>query len=192
MRSSTAIRINVAAVQVPSRDGDLTVIAAQSLTPVQRIVRIVLMALAAVAPFLLAAVGATTWSAVGRSLSSVDRIRTRVEDISAADLTERVPVPQAKDEIERLARTMNHMLDGLEHAMDAQRRFVADSSHELKSPLASMRTTLDVAARTDGITPLARAVLSDEVDRMTRLVADLLLLARTDEQQLAATRRRGP
>ena len=172
----------VVAARATAPSGDVTVIAAQSLGSVQRVVQLVVLALAVATPFLLAAVGAVTWVAVGRSLATVDRIRIRVEDIGAADLSERVPVPPAKDEIERLAVTMNHMLDRLEHAMTSQRQFVADASHELKSPLASMRASLDVAARTaDGVNPAVHGVLSDEVDRMTRLVSDLLLLAKSDE-----------
>ncbi|MEZ5115054.1 MAG: ATP-binding protein [Candidatus Nanopelagicales bacterium] len=160
----------------------MTVVAAQSLNEVQRVVHTVGVAIVVAAPLLLAAVGAVTWLAVGRSLASVDRIRARVEDISAADLGERVPVPPADDEIGRLAVTMNHMLDRLQESSDRQRRFVADASHELKSPLSSMRATLDVAHSTgQRVDPGAERVLSGEVDRMTRLVEDLLLLARSDE-----------
>lgn len=179
----------VAAVSSSTSVGDVTVIAAQSLGSVQRVVYIVVLALLVASPFLLAAVGAVTWVAVGRSLATVDRIRLRVEDIGGADLSERVPVPPAKDEVERLAVTMNHMLDRLEHAMTSQRQFVADASHELKSPLASMRATLDVAARTQiGASSPLHGVLSDEVDRMTRLVSDLLLLAKSDEGMIVRRR----
>lgn len=172
----------VAATTTATASGPVTVLAAQSLVAVQRVVATVIVAMLVAAPFLLAAVGAVTWLAVGRSLTSVDRIRVRVEDIGAADLGERVPVPPASDEIGRLAVTMNHMLERLQAAADRQRRFVADASHELKSPLASMRATLDVAkAGGRGVEAQAEAVLSGEVDRMTRLVADLLLLARSDE-----------
>ncbi|MBI1351290.1 MAG: HAMP domain-containing protein [Actinomycetales bacterium] len=172
----------VAARQASLPDGPVTVLAAQSWVPVQRVLQTVTLALAIAAPLLLLAVGLITWVAVGRSLESVDRIRGRVEDITAADLSERVPVPEAKDEVERLAVTMNHMLDRLDRSMSQQRRFIADASHELKSPLASMRATLDVAAAADGAAAAdATRVLSDEVDRMTLLVRDLLILARSDE-----------
>jgi len=175
----------VAAVGAATATGPVTVVAAQSLGAVQRVVGTVATAILLAAPFLLAAVGAVTWLMVGRSLTSVDRIRARVEDITAADLSERVPVPTANDEVGRLAVTMNHMLDRLQISVDRQRRFVADASHELKSPLASMRTTLDVAqASGRGVDASAEEVLGGEVDRMTRLVAGLLLLARSDESDI--------
>ena len=175
----------VAAVAAATATGPVTVVAAQSLGAVQRVVGTVAAAILLAAPFLLAAVGAVTWLMVGRSLTSVDRIRARVEDITAADLSERVPVPAANDEVGRLAVTMNHMLDRLQVSVDRQRRFVADASHELKSPLASMRATLDVAqASGRGVDASAEEVLGGEVDRMTRLVAGLLMLARSDESDI--------
>ena len=173
----------VASTATATSRGQVTVVAAQSLVPVQRVTTTVIVALAVVGPLLLAAVGIVTWIAVGHSLASVDRIRRRVDDIDASDLHERVPVPVAKDEIERLAVTMNRMLGRLEHAMARQREFVGDASHELKSPLATMRTSLDVAERSGGVSDDAQRVLSEEVDRMTVLVNDLLMLARADEGQ---------
>ena len=138
-----------------------------------------LIALGAIGPLLLIAVGVATWLAVGNSLSSVRSIRTRVEDISVADLSERVPVPPAKDEIRRLALTMNHMLADLDHAMSSQRQFVADASHELRSPVAALQTTLEVAQRTGaGLSPADLDSVTDDVHRLGQLVSDLLLLAR--------------
>jgi len=173
----------VAAVAAQAKDDVVTVITAQSLVQVQQVYTLVGWLLVLGSPFLLAAVGAVTWAAVGRSLRSVDRIRDRVEMIGASDLHERVPVPAAEDEIAALATTMNHMLSRLETSASTQRRFIADASHELRSPLTSMRASLDVAQSIGGTEAWVEAepVLSDEVDRMTRLVGDLLLLARADE-----------
>ena len=173
----------VATVAVQGRDEIVTVITAQSLVQVQNVYGLVGWLLLLGSPFLLAAVGAVTWLAVGRSLRSVDRIRERVETIGASDLHERVPVPVAKDEVAALATTMNHMLGRLETSAATQRQFIADASHELRSPLTSMRASLDVAQAIGGGDAWVKAepVLSDEVDRMTRLVGDLLLLARADE-----------
>src|SRR6266568_2811739 len=84
-----------------------------------------------------------------------------------------------EDELHRLARTLNRMLDRLEAARSRQRTFVADAAHELRSPIASLRTQLDVAAHLGE--PPALADLSADVDRLGRLVSDLLLLARADE-----------
>lgn len=133
----------VATVPVGASVGPVVVVGAQSLAQVQRVAQLVTLSLLIGSPLLLLAVGWVTCWAVGRSLSSVDRIRVRVEGIGAQDLAERVPVPPAQDEIAALAATMNHMLDRLEGSAITQRRFVADASHELKSPLASMRASLE-------------------------------------------------
>lgn len=180
----------VASVAVQGRSETATVLAAQSLAQVQRVYTLVGWLLLAASPLLLAAVGAVTWVAVGRSLRSVDRIRERVETIGASDLHERVPVPPAMDEVAALATTMNRMLERLESSAAVQRQFVADASHELRSPLASMRATIDVARSIGGSAALVEAepVLSDEVDRMTSLVGDLLLLAKADEGALPRRR----
>lgn len=176
----------VSTVAVSTQNETVTVVTAQSLAQVQRVYSLVGWLLLLGSPFLLAAVGAVTWFAVGRSLRSVDRIRDRVEMIGASDLHERVPVPVARDEIAALAVTMNHMLGRLELSATTQRQFIADASHELRSPLTSMRASLDVAEAIGGADAWSEAepVLSDEVDRMTRLVGDLLLLARADEGQV--------
>lgn len=178
----------VAALRTQATNGDVIVIAAQSLAPVNRVIDTVMIGLLIVGPFLLAAVGAVTWVAVGRSLMSVDRIRRRVEDIDASGLHERVPVPATKDEIESLALTMNSMLDRLEGAMTRQREFVGDASHELKTPLATMTTALDVARMTGASGPETIDLLGEEVARMTVLVQDLLTLARADDEQALARR----
>ena len=171
----------VAALPTPAADGPVVVIAAQSLSPLNRVVEAVMLGLLIVGPFLLGAVALVTWLAVGRSLTSVDRIRRRVEDIDAAGLHERVPVPDTHDEIESLASTMNRMLDRLEGSMARQREFVADASHELKTPLATMTTSLEVARMTGASEGETLEVLGEEVDRMTVLVRDLLTLARADD-----------
>lgn len=171
----------VALTSSASPQGAVTVIAAQSLVPVQRVTSTIVVSIVVVGPLLLLAVAAVTWFAVGSSLSSVDRIRRRVDDIDPTDLHERVPVPPAKDEIERLAVTMNRMLGRLENAMTRQREFIGDASHELKTPLATMRAALDVSQRAGAVSDDAQVVLSEEVDRMSALVSDLLTLAKADE-----------
>jgi len=142
-------------------------------------------------PLLLTVVAFTSYRVVGRALAPVEAIRTTVEGVSAADLSGRVPVPVTDDEVARLSETMNHMLDRLEQAQSRQRRFVADASHELRSPVATIRQHAEVAREHPRRMP--RQVLADtvlaEALRLQGLVDDLLLLARTDEHTVALRRR---
>ena len=134
-------------------------------------------------PVMVAVVGLTTWFAVGRALAPVDAIRREVDEISAAQLHRRVPQPKANDEIGRLAATMNRMLERLEYARNSQRRFVSDTSHELRSPITIIRQYAEVElAHPDRMTAqeLADVVLAEQ-QRIQRLVEDLLVLARADE-----------
>jgi signal transduction histidine kinase len=134
-------------------------------------------------PVLVLDVGMVAWFAVGRALRPVEAIRRRVTEIRAGSLDRRVPEPASDDEIGRLARTMNEMLERLERSSERQRQFVSDASHELRSPIASMRTQLEVAAAYPAGADwpdLVSGVL-DETERMERLVDDLLALARADE-----------
>ncbi|WP_249154861.1 sensor histidine kinase [Gordonia polyisoprenivorans] len=127
---------------------------------------------------------------VGRSLRPVSRISRRVNEISASRLGQRVPVPEAHDEIRALAVTMNGMLRRLESSHDAQLRFVGDASHELRSPLTTVVGLLDLAddSHTAIDTETVRAVLLPEARRMQHIVDDLLLLARADERGLPLQR----
>jgi signal transduction histidine kinase len=137
-------------------------------------------------PLLLILVGTATWVLVGWSLRPVERIRSRVHGIGVEQLSERVPVPAADDEIARLAITMNEMLDRLQAGQETQRRFVADASHELRSPIASLMAALDVVAADDTgrAAPELHQVMEAETERMRRLVEDLLLLAKADDTGL--------
>jgi signal transduction histidine kinase len=134
-------------------------------------------------PLLLLLVGGTTWVVATRALAPVERIRRVVDQITGDRLERRVPEPPSRDEIHRLATTMNQMLARLEDARDRQRQFAGDASHELRSPLASIRQTAEVAKAHPGALPeseLADVVL-EEGARMQRLVEQLLLLTRADE-----------
>jgi len=123
---------------------------------------------------------------VGRALRPVERMRREVDEVTGTSLDRRIADPGTKDEIGRLATTMNRMLGRLDESQKAQRRFISDASHELKSPLASLRQYAEVARDyPDRLSEaeLAEAVL-DEGERLERLVRNLLLLARVDEQSL--------
>jgi signal transduction histidine kinase len=139
-------------------------------------------------PSVLVLACATVWLVVGRALRPVEHIRravTDITDLSAADLTRRVPEPGTDDEIGHLAQTMNAMLARLEDTAGRQRRFVADASHELRSPLTAIRTGLEVALahpdRAPWPTIAERAV--KQAARLEGLISGLLLLARSDATQ---------
>ena len=130
-----------------------------------------------------ALVALTAWVGVGRALSPVERMRRQVDGVTAATLAGRIDVPDTGDEIARLARTLNDMLDRLDAAQEQQRRFVSDASHELKSPLAAIRQYAEVARdHPDRISEreLSEAVL-EEGERLDRLVQGMLVLAQVDE-----------
>ncbi|MDF9717892.1 HAMP domain-containing protein [Nocardioides sp. ChNu-153] len=141
-------------------------------------------------PVAVLLVGVTTWLVTGRALRPVERIRAEVATIGSGALERRVPVPPSGDEVARLATTMNAMLERLETAAHRQRAFVSDTSHELRSPLASLRQTAEVARAHPGALDegeLVTAVL-EETTRLQHLVEQMLVLTRTEEG--AATRRR--
>lgn len=146
--------------------------------------------LAASALLVVLVVAAVTWWVVGRALRPVGRIRREVDDITADRLDRRVPEPSSSDEIAALAVTMNRMLDRLDASATAQRRFVSDASHELRSPLATMRQHAELARAHPEATTLddLAEVVTEEGARMQDLVEGLLVLTRLDEQ---APHRRG-
>ncbi|MDR6175969.1 signal transduction histidine kinase [Nocardioides zeae] len=134
-------------------------------------------------PVAVLLVGATTWVVTGRALRPVEAIRAQVASIGGDDLAARVPVPPSRDEVARLATTMNGMLERLEHSAEQQRRFVSDTSHELRSPLAGLRQTAEVARSHPAAidqAELTEAVL-EETARMQHLVEQMLVLTRTAE-----------
>jgi signal transduction histidine kinase len=181
-----SIRYVVSINQVVGTDEAAWVIVAQSLGPIDATVSTVRLIVLIAAPLLVLSVALVAWKASGQALKSVAAIRSQVDSIGHSKLSERVPVPMGQDEISDLAKTMNSMLDRLEVSVDAQKRFVADVSHELRSPLASIKTTLDVANRIGTNSEWAKAyeILNDETSRMSLLVDDLLLLAKADAGQL--------
>jgi signal transduction histidine kinase len=167
-----------------------TVIVASSVETQRETVKTVAAYLLVGFPLLIVLVGAATWVLVGRALRPVEQIRARVHGIGVGQLDERVPVPATGDEIARLAVTMNQMLDRLQSGQETQRRFVADASHELRSPIASLMAALEVVAadNTGRAAPELYAVMEAETERMRRLVEDLLLLAKADDSGLRLSR----
>ncbi len=134
---------------------------------------------------LLSAYG-SYWLA-GRTFKPIHNLTRVAHDISANDMHQRVPLPHANDEVRELALIFNRMIDRLEHAFHQQRRFVADASHELRTPVSVIRSITDVALAHPSTVQESVLVLQDinaESERLSMLITDLLALARADEGQV--------
>ena len=142
----------------------------------------------AIGGFLALAIAALTgYALAGMSLRPVEAMRRRAAAISAHTNGERLPIGKTNDELQQLARTLNQMLDRLEHALERERGFVADAGHELRTPLALLRTELELALRHgETIDELRDAIRSatEESDRLAQLAEDLLLVAQTEQGTL--------
>ena len=161
------------------------ILAGVDVTPVELGVQELLAPMLLILPFsLLLAWLVGSWIA-NRALAPVDRIITEVEEISdGRSLHRRLPIPMVKDEFGRLSETLNQMMARLELSFVALRRFTADASHELKTPLTVLRAGVERAVTTPNLPQETMVVLEEtlqEVNRMTELVDALLTLARADE-----------
>lgn len=176
-----------AAVEATTPRGEeLTVFAGAPLEVEQAALNSVRSSVLIGLPLLLAVVALVTWLVIQRAFRPVEGIRREMDAITrSTDLSRRVPEPASRDEIGRLARTTNQTLAALEASVERQRRFVADASHELRSPIASLRTQLEVGAAHPELLDVPGAV-KDTV-RLQNLAADLLLLARLDAGERALT-----
>lgn len=166
--------------------GDVDVIVSASSDGIERSVDRVSDMLWISMPVLVLLSGALTWLLAGRALRPVRAITSQTTRIRSSTLHERVPVPRSRDEVAGLATEMNTMLDRVQREDARRRQFVADASHELRSPIAAVRTQAEAALATAGdeqsaTAELAAGVLA-EAERMGTLVDDLLALARHDEQ----------
>jgi signal transduction histidine kinase len=180
---------DVEQVTVPVEGGQAEVVVVTSMAQFDHTVGDVLRLLEVGTPMLLAVVGLICWLIVGRALRPIEMMRREVADLAtvpgSAQLL-RVAEPANDDEVGRLARTLNSMLDRMEASTRRERRFVADASHELRSPIANIRTAVEVALHHPNATDwwqVAGEVLGQN-QRMEQLVAGLLLLARSDEGSL--------
>jgi signal transduction histidine kinase len=139
-------------------------------------------------PTVVAALGLIVWLSIGRALRPVEAMRREADSITSAHLHRRLRLPPGSDEIPRLAVTLNEMLDRIDQSHQVQRQFISDASHELRSPLSTIRQSAEVARSYPdrvSIESLADDVLA-ESDRLTSLVNALLLLARLDNTEPTA------
>ena len=123
---------------------------------------------------------ALIWVVVGAALRPVDAMRRRVGDLGDRDLSTRLEPPGTGDELDRLAGTLNDLLARLEQAVAREHRFVADASHELRTPITAVRTLLETEAADPSLVVLTRADALARLHELQDLVEDLLVLARVD------------
>jgi heavy metal sensor kinase len=176
-------RIHVA----PLTRTDNVLVVANAMAPVDETTRRLLVLLAIALPVAIGASVALGYVLARRALAPIDRMTKDAAAIGADDASARLDLPPTDDEVGRLGRTLNGMLERLHGAITEQKRFTADASHELRTPLAVMQSEIDVALRSSETSPEARRVLTsmrEEVVRMTRLVESLLVLMRADEGRL--------
>jgi signal transduction histidine kinase len=174
---------DVRIVEVPIRNGSTVVAVVVSMDQYDRSVRYVGRLLAFGMPVLLAVVGLICWAIASRALRPIEALRREVAEVENIPGGFRIAEPATDDEVGRLARTLNRMLDRLEAASAREHRFVSDASHELRSPIANIRTEIEVALHHPEHADwprVAQDVLGQD-ERMEELVESLLLLARSDE-----------
>lgn len=183
--NKTRLRAYVAPIVIKSGDVIGYIELAQSLRQVDNTLRdlATLIIVSILAGLVTAAIGG--WFIAGNILGPIDRVTLAAQKITRArDLGRRIEVPALADEVGRLAMTFNEMLARIEELFRAQQRFVADVSHELRSPLTAVRGNLDLLRRGAANDPEERGQVLEAIDsetaRMSRLVSDLLLLARQD------------
>jgi len=169
---------------VPAAGG--AVVVARSLEPREESLQRLFEELLIASPLALLIASLAGYGLAAAALRPVEAMRRQAEAVSAKE-PGRLPVPAARDEISRLATTLNEMLGRLEAAFEHERRFVADASHELRTPLSMLRTELELALRRprshDELEAAVRSA-AQEVDRLSLLAEDLLLLARSDQGAL--------
>jgi heavy metal sensor kinase len=144
-----------------------------------------------VGPFALLLASYAGYQVAGAALRPVERMRQRAEQITEHDVAERLPVPDTRDEIEALGRTLNELLARLDAALARERRLLSDASHELRTPLTVLRTGIQVALRRERDVDELRAALESadhEAGRVTRIAEDLLVVARADQGRLPLRR----
>ena len=185
------LQFRVIAKQITVGSKTYSVIAGYSLEKTRASIFYLIKLLLALNLLVALLVYLVTWFVTGRALRPVEKMRTEVDQLSAKDLSRRVSVPRSEDEIGRLGKTLNSMLDRLEISDQRQRRFVSDASHELRNPLAGMRTQLEVellypeAGKVEeGRQSLLRSTL-----RLQELTEDLLVLAVSDSNMPLSNRK---
>jgi len=185
-RESIPVRIYAQCVS-----GDLKLVIGQDVEDQRDAVARLTAIVAIGGPVVLAAMAFLGWVLAGAALRPVERLREEANAISSSEPDRRLPVPDTGDELQRLAETLNGMLDRLHEALDRERRFVDEASHELRTPLGVLQAEVELArkqARSPEELAAALASIEQETDRLRRLTQDLLVLARSDRGRLPVHR----
>lgn len=176
-----------ARVLAQAAGGARVVTAGQSLDDRDETLANLVASFAVGGPIAVVLASALGYALAAAGLRPVEAIRRRAEHVSLAGADERLPLPAARDEVRRLGETLNEMLDRLRRSFERERRFVADASHELRTPVAVIKTELEAALRAGGHDPQVRAALVaavEECDHLAQLAEDLLVVARSGEGEL--------
>ncbi len=179
-------RSRILATTAPARDGRVLVVVGTGTDVSEAAVSRAESALLLGGPGAALIAGVAAWLLAGAALRPVERMRRQAAEISEQELDRRLAVPSTRDEVAALGATMNALLARLQEALQRERGFVADAGHELRTPLAILRTELELASRPGRSREnLVEAIThaGEETDRLIRLAEDLLLLARADNHQ---------
>jgi len=180
--SGYEVPIFLTAIRVPTAEGHYAVLAGAPMTVMAQTERAFGLFMIVLVPVVVVGVWWIVWRAVDRVLRPFDRMRRELSQISGGQMSRRVTVPDTDDEVADLAREVNVTLERLQRFVEGQRKFVADASHELRSPLTALRTQLELALahpEDEDWPAVAMAALSD-ADRLQRVVTDVLTLAKLD------------
>lgn len=185
LRNGTPIRLHTAPF-VFEQHGAGIVQVAESYEYIQEVQRQLVMLLALSIPFTLLAASVGGWFLASNALAPIDRITRAAQQISANYLHRRLNLNLPDDEVGRLATTFDQMLARLEDAFERQKRFIADASHEMRTPLTILKGDVEVALNRPRTAEEYRETLEmvgETTDRLTTLVQELFLLARADNNQ---------
>ncbi|HET9371087.1 MAG TPA: ATP-binding protein [Vicinamibacterales bacterium] len=177
-------RLAMQRVVVPAFEAPFVIVTGTSLEPTDEELESLRSILIYVVPLSLVIAGIGGWFLAGRSLSPVVAMADRARQIGIENLGERLPVANPRDELGRLAGTFNELLARLQGSMNQQRQFMADASHELRTPVTTARTAATVAlqqpSRAEAEYRETLAIVEQETTRLSRIVDDMFTLARAD------------
>lgn len=183
-------RVPTRVFAVPSEAGSFLVVGIDVEDQDEAVERLTVL-VAVGGPIVLLALSVLGWILAGAALRPVEELRSEAAAISTSEPTRRLPVPETGDELQWLAETLNGMLDQLHEALDRERRFVDEASHELRTPIGVLKAEVDLALKVprsrDELEAALRSI-AQEAERLRRLTQDLLVLARSDRGRLPVHR----